>query len=264
MTRNNNVTMSSRSQSRSTRHQRSTKAIVGKISRVRTTQALEHDHTQFVCNALRVWKPMVLQILKNCAEIMDDNDAKLPDFNITSSENRLSFRTSSNTFKSCSVNWSWRKISINFTYILCTLTSHYYTLHYIYVHCTLTVHIKNNKTENKTRKHTSLFTIKRCSRFSNLLPGLNLKSYLIFWQPKVYHIGWKYRYSEHVFRASRYMVIIMTMILYWTHPIHTNSEVWAMPAYEYWYLGNKGWKSEKFGKNRAYDGEIDAWDVIEG
>ena len=58
MTRNNNVTMSSRSQSRSTRHQRSTSAIVSKISRGRTTQALKHDHTQFVCNALRVWKPM--------------------------------------------------------------------------------------------------------------------------------------------------------------------------------------------------------------
>ena len=58
MTRNNNVTMSSRSQSRSTRHQRSTSAIVSKISRGRTTQALKHDHTQFVCNALQVWKPM--------------------------------------------------------------------------------------------------------------------------------------------------------------------------------------------------------------
>ena len=58
MTRNNNVTMSSRSQSRSTRHQGSTSAIVSKISRCRTTQALKHDHTQFVCNALRVWKPM--------------------------------------------------------------------------------------------------------------------------------------------------------------------------------------------------------------
>ena len=58
MTRNNNVTMSSRSQSRPTRHQRSTSAIVSKISRGRTTQALKHDHTQFVCNALRVWKPM--------------------------------------------------------------------------------------------------------------------------------------------------------------------------------------------------------------
>ena len=54
----NNVTMSSRSQSRSTRHQRSTSAIVSKISRGRTTQALKHDHTQFVCNALWVWKPM--------------------------------------------------------------------------------------------------------------------------------------------------------------------------------------------------------------
>ena len=52
------VTMSIRSQSRSTRHQRSTSAIVSKISRCRTTQALKHDHTQFVCNALRVWKPM--------------------------------------------------------------------------------------------------------------------------------------------------------------------------------------------------------------
>ena len=58
MTRNNNVTMSSRSQSRSTRHQRSTSAIVSKISRGRTTQALKHDNTQLVCNALRVWKPM--------------------------------------------------------------------------------------------------------------------------------------------------------------------------------------------------------------
>ena len=58
MTRNNNVTMSSRSQSRSTRHQRSTSTIVSKISRGRTTQALKHDHTQFVCDALRVWKPM--------------------------------------------------------------------------------------------------------------------------------------------------------------------------------------------------------------
>ena len=57
MTRNNNVTMSSRSQSQSTRHQRRTSAIVSKISRGRTTQALEHDHTQFVCNTLRVWKP---------------------------------------------------------------------------------------------------------------------------------------------------------------------------------------------------------------
>ena len=58
MTRNNNVTMSSRSQSRSTRHQRSTSAIVSKISRGRTTQALKHNHTKFVCNALWVWKPM--------------------------------------------------------------------------------------------------------------------------------------------------------------------------------------------------------------
>ena len=58
MTGNNNVTMSSRSQSRSTRHQRSTTAIASEISRNRTTQALEHNHTQFVCNALRVWKPM--------------------------------------------------------------------------------------------------------------------------------------------------------------------------------------------------------------
>ena len=58
MTGYNNVAMSSRSQSRSTRHQRSTSAIVSKISRGRTTQALKHDHTQFVCNALWVWKPM--------------------------------------------------------------------------------------------------------------------------------------------------------------------------------------------------------------
>ena len=58
MTGNNNVTMSSRSQSRSTRHQRSTSAIVSKISRGRITQSLKHNHTQFVCNALRVWKPM--------------------------------------------------------------------------------------------------------------------------------------------------------------------------------------------------------------
>ena len=58
MTRNNNVTMSSRSQSWSTRHRRSTNAIVSKMSRDRTTQALDYDHTQFVCNALRVWKPM--------------------------------------------------------------------------------------------------------------------------------------------------------------------------------------------------------------
>ena len=41
MTRNNNVTMSSRSQNRSTRHQRRTSTIVSKISRGRTTQALE-------------------------------------------------------------------------------------------------------------------------------------------------------------------------------------------------------------------------------
>ena len=40
MTRNNNVTTSSRSQSRSTRHRRSTSALVSKISRDRTTQAL--------------------------------------------------------------------------------------------------------------------------------------------------------------------------------------------------------------------------------
>ena len=44
MSRNNNVTMSSRSQSRSTGHQ-STSAIVSKISRGRTTQELKHDHT---------------------------------------------------------------------------------------------------------------------------------------------------------------------------------------------------------------------------
>ena len=48
----------SRSQNRLTRHQRSTSAIVGKICRGRNTQALKHDHTQFVCNALWVWKPM--------------------------------------------------------------------------------------------------------------------------------------------------------------------------------------------------------------
>ena len=58
MTRNNNVTMSSRSQSRSTSHQRSTSAKVSKISRGRTTQALKHNHTKFVCNALWVWKAM--------------------------------------------------------------------------------------------------------------------------------------------------------------------------------------------------------------
>ena len=52
MTGNNDVTMSSRSQSRSTRHQRSTSAIVSKISRDRTMQAFKHNHTQFVCNAL--------------------------------------------------------------------------------------------------------------------------------------------------------------------------------------------------------------------
>ena len=33
-------------------------AIFSKISRGRTTQALGHDHTQFVCTALQVWKPM--------------------------------------------------------------------------------------------------------------------------------------------------------------------------------------------------------------
>ena len=58
ITGNNNVTMSTKSQSRSTRHQRSTSAIVSKISRGRTTQALKHNHTKFVCNALWVWKPL--------------------------------------------------------------------------------------------------------------------------------------------------------------------------------------------------------------
>ena len=58
MTRNSNVTMSSRSQNRSTRHQKSTSAILSKISRGRTTQALKHNHTKFVCNALWVRKPM--------------------------------------------------------------------------------------------------------------------------------------------------------------------------------------------------------------
>ena len=56
MTRKNNFTMSSRSQSRSIKQQKSTKALVSEISRDRTRQALKHDHTQFVCNALRVWK----------------------------------------------------------------------------------------------------------------------------------------------------------------------------------------------------------------
>ena len=76
MTRNNNVTMSSRSQSRSTRHQRSTSAIVSKISRGRTTQALKHDHTQFVCNALREWKPM--QIHQGRCNVIKALQAKKP------------------------------------------------------------------------------------------------------------------------------------------------------------------------------------------
>ena len=48
MTRNNNVTMSSRSQIGSTKHQRSTSAIVGKISRGRTTEAVKHNHAQLI------------------------------------------------------------------------------------------------------------------------------------------------------------------------------------------------------------------------
>ena len=62
MTGNNNVTMSSiwTSQSRSSRHQRIISAIVSKISSGRTTLALEHNHTQFVCNALWVWKPLTV------------------------------------------------------------------------------------------------------------------------------------------------------------------------------------------------------------
>ena len=57
MTGNINVTMSSRSQSRSIRYQSSTIAIVSKISRGRTTQAHKHNHTH-VCYAMWVLKPM--------------------------------------------------------------------------------------------------------------------------------------------------------------------------------------------------------------
>ena len=52
MTVNNHATSSSRLQCRSTRHQRSARAIVSKISRSRTTQTFKHNHTQFVCNRL--------------------------------------------------------------------------------------------------------------------------------------------------------------------------------------------------------------------
>ena len=31
----------------------------------------------------------------------------------------------------------------------------------------------------------------------------------------------------------------------------------------YWDLGNDGWKSEKFGNNWMYDGEMDVWVVSE-
>ena len=58
MTGNNNFTMSSISQSRSTRHQRSTSAIACKRSRGRTTQAHKNNHAQFDCYALWIWKPM--------------------------------------------------------------------------------------------------------------------------------------------------------------------------------------------------------------
>ena len=36
-------------------------AIVSKISRGRASQELKHNHTQFVSNALRIWKPMQIQ-----------------------------------------------------------------------------------------------------------------------------------------------------------------------------------------------------------
>ena len=48
--------------------------LVSKISRGRTTQALKHDHTQYVCNALRVWKPM--QILQGMCNVIKTLQAK--------------------------------------------------------------------------------------------------------------------------------------------------------------------------------------------
>ena len=68
MTRHSNVTMISRSQSRSTRHQTSTSVMVSKISRSRTTQAFKHNHKTFICNALKVRKPMHIH-LGMCIEI---------------------------------------------------------------------------------------------------------------------------------------------------------------------------------------------------
>ena len=48
--------------------------IVSKISRDRTTQALEHNHTQFVCNALWVWEPM--QIHQSGCNVIKSLQAK--------------------------------------------------------------------------------------------------------------------------------------------------------------------------------------------